>query len=154
LRKQIIQTGFVIGLVCVAVAFFVFFQACGKKGDPIPPRLVLPPAVNDLKVSMVNGSINLLWTMPDEKTDISRIRILRSDLEIAGDECPGCPRMYASIDEPSTRDSKIIREGARSARYVDDGVKAGRLYTYKVILCDSYGNCSRDSNTAELKVKE
>jgi hypothetical protein len=154
LIKSKIHIRIVIGLVCAAVVFFVSFQACGKKGDPVPPRLVPPPAMSDLKASMMNGSINLAWTMPDDSADISRVRILRSDLEIAGDDCPGCPRIYAPVGEMSPRDPKIVREGGRGARYVDAGVKPGRLYTYKVVFCDSYGNCGRDSNTAELKVKE
>lgn len=154
MKKNKIHPGFVIGLVGAAFFLVVLFQACGKKGDPVPPRLILPPAVTDLKASWVNGSLNLVWTMPDEKTDISRVRILRSDLEIAGDECPGCPRMYAPVEDLSPRDSKIIRESDRVVRYVDNGVKASWLYTYKVVFCDSYGNCGRDSNAAEIKVKE
>lgn len=130
------------------------FQACGKKGNPVPPRLVPPQAVTDLRVFPEKGFIRLSWTLPDGRTDIARIKILRSDLEIAGDDCPGCPRLYATVEELSPRDSRIAPEGERGLRYLDEGLKPGRLYTYKVVLCDAFGYCSRDSNAAETKMKE
>lgn len=141
-------------LICAAGLLILSFLACGKKGDPIPPRLVPPPAVTDLKVWTEKGFTYLVWRMPDGKMDIDRIRILRSDLEIAGDDCPGCPRTYVQVEDLFFRDSKIIRVDPERVRYVDEGAKAGHLYTYKVVLCDSYGNCGRDSNTAEIKLKD
>jgi hypothetical protein len=141
-----------LAVACIFIAGFL--QACGKKGDPLTPRLVSPPAVTDLKASQIQGTVHLLWTMPDEKTDIVRIKLVRSVLETAGDECPGCPRKYEPLDDVNPRDSKIVREGGQRTGYVDAGVQAGRLYTYKIVLCGSSGNCGGESNAADIKIKE
>lgn len=143
-------------VLCVSLAFFLglSLEGCGRKGDPIPPGMVPLPAVEDLKISAgAGGGIQLSWTMPKEETDISRIRILRSDLEIAGEECPGCPRQYGILAELSLRNARLQRAGAQGVRYIDDDVKRGWLYTYKIVLCDFFGSCGRDSRPVELKVK-
>lgn len=142
--------------MCSLLAFLLglSLEGCGRKGDPIPPGMVPLPAVEDLKISRAaSGGIQLSWTLPAEHADISRIRILRSDLEIAGDECPGCPRQYAVLAELSLRDARLQRVGARGARYIDDDVKRGWLYTYKIVLCDFFGSCGKDSRPVDLKVR-
>ncbi len=143
-----------LAVVLAVVVFSVSFPGCGKKGDPIPPGLVPPPVVSDLKAVSVDRGVLLTWTMPDQNADVDKIRIFRSDLEIAGEECPGCPRQYNVIAELPPRFPGLVKEGERAARWLDDRTKPGWLYTYKIVFCDSYGNCGGESNLAEVKVRE
>lgn len=140
--------------IAAALLILLFIQACGKKGDPVPPRLVPPPQVSDLRAFSGKGLVHLSWALPDEKADVVRVKILRNDPEMTGETCPGCPVMYETIADTSTRDERIQREGGARMTYVDEKVKAGRLYRYRIVFCDSYGNCGGESNTAEIKVQE
>ena len=147
-----------VGRVWVVIAVVLFLSValpgCGKKGDPVPPRVVLPAAVVDLKAALNPEGIVLNWSMPAGIAAIEKIRILRSELEIAGDECPGCPRRFAVLADLLAGDKRVEREKDGRPRFIDFAVKPGWLYTYKVFLCDVYGNCSTDSNQAEAKVKD
>ncbi len=42
---------------------------CGNPGLPLPPSLMLPQPVNDLRVSRTGDTVTLLWTMPSRSTD-------------------------------------------------------------------------------------
>jgi len=153
LRKENWHVLLAICLTGACICLTGIFQACGVKGDPLTPRLPAP-AVTDLKVSRVQGAVQLQWTVPDERTDVARIKVFRSALETGGEDCPGCPRTYELIDEAGPRDSKVVRDGGRGMTYVDAGIRVGRLYTYKIVLCNAAGNCSGDSNTADIRIKE
>jgi len=127
---------------------------CGVKGNPVPQKIVSPALVTDLKAAPAKGSVVLSWTMPEVQADFAAIRISRSELEILGEECPGCPRQYVLIADLYSRDSRILKGSGAGVRYIDSTVKPGRLYTYKLVICDSYRNCSGESNQTELKIKE
>ncbi len=144
----------IVAVLFLAVFSLALLGGCGKKGDPVPPRYTLPPAVTDLKASYSDGSITLTWTMPPKAEYISKVRISRSELEVVGEQCPGCPRQFLLIAGFAGGDPRIFLEKEKGYRFVDTAVKTGRLYTYKVILCDSHDLCSGDSNTAEAKMKE
>jgi hypothetical protein len=139
-------------------AFFIaglslwFLWGCGVKGNPVPSGVVLPPAVKDLRVHRAPEGAELAWTMPAAGTEASRAMIYRSDLLIAEENCPGCPREYVLIAEPGSRD--LIKEkGSKNAVYTDSRVREGVLYTYKIKLCDLSGYCGPESNQAEIKVR-
>ena len=139
-------------ILCAVIFLFLLAAGCGEKGDPIPPRLILPPPVADLAAIPVPGGIRLSWTMPGPEFGIGKIRILRSELLVAGESCPGCPREFILIAEPSPGDLQKVRGSTRSY-YLDDRVKGGMLYTYKVVLCDTSGYCGPESNMAEWKYR-
>ncbi len=62
----------------------VLLPACGRKGSPLPPLLVVPAAVGNLRAEPGVNSIILSWTRPDRNVDGSRLtdlqgfRILRA----------------------------------------------------------------------------
>ena len=129
----------------------VFCLGCGKKADPRCPHISYPAAVSDLSVSSDEHGVTLRWSIPGKDADIDHIRILRSELDIDGGDCSGCPRDYSLIAKPSPGDPRLIREGKRKITYLDTGVKSGNLYSYKVLICNSSGVCSAGSNIAEIK---
>ncbi|MDO9529513.1 MAG: hypothetical protein Q7J27_10195 [Syntrophales bacterium] len=137
----------------IAVIFFltVFYLGCGKKGNPVPPEIKIPKAVNDLSVKIAEGEIVLAWSVPESNTDVAEFKIYRSALEVEGDSCVGCPREYLLIAELSSGDPKLLKEAKGKINYLDSKVKAGWLYSYKIEICNSDGYCSGDSNIAEIK---
>lgn len=143
---------------CIKIAFFTFFLAgfwlfsgCGVKGNPVPAGLVLPPAVKDLSIHRTPQGVELEWTIPAGGAKAVKAKIYRSELSIAEEDCPGCPRKYLLIAEPELRG--LMKDGgSRRAAYADGRTREGVLYTYKINLCDSSGHCGPESNKAEIKV--
>ena len=148
IKKNKLQTVFLI-----TVVFFltVFCLGCGKKGNPVPPEIITPASVSDLSVKVAKGGIALGWSVAGNNVDVAEFKIYRSELEIEGDTCPGCPRKYFLIADLSYGDPNLIMEGGSAVAYLDSNVKAGCLYSYKIEICNSSGYCSGDSNVAEIK---
>jgi hypothetical protein len=121
---------------------------CGKKGDPIPPRLILPPAIADLTADSVAEGILLGWSAPGPDGRIDHFRILRSDTA-ADQACPGCPQDYRTFATLKVADQTLHRAGEKGFRYVDAAVAAGRFYSYRVSACDSQGHCGETSAPAQ-----
>lgn len=121
---------------------------CGKKGDPIPPRLILPSPIADLTADSVAEGILLAWSMPGDIGRIDHFRIIRG--ETAADQaCPGCPQEYRPLASPKVADQRLQRTGERMFRYVDAEVTTGRFYSYRVSACDSQGHCGEWSAPAQ-----
>ena len=138
-------------LIVVIFSLMVACLSCGKKSNPVPLEIKIPEAVADLSVKIAEGKIVLAWSVPETNTDVAEFKIYRSALEIEGDSCVGCPRKYFLIAELSSGDPKLIKEEKGKMSYIDSNVQIGRLYAYKIEVCDSDGYCSGDSNIAEIK---
>ena len=135
-------------ILCGVLFGVLLYAGCGMKTDPIPPRLVLPPAIADLTADSVAEGILLGWSAPGPIGRIDHFRILRG--ETAADQaCPGCPQEYRPLATPKVADPTLRREGERVFRYVDAAVTAGRFYSYRVSACDSQGHCGGPSAPAQ-----
>jgi len=139
-------------LLCSGLVLGGVLYGCGKKGDPRPSGVAPPKAISDLKASLVDYGVVLRWTIPDAKDGIQRYRIERSELRAKGTTCPDCPLEYAVVADIASNDPKLAKEGANVVIYLDSGIKAGYLYTYRVIICDLSGICSQASNIGEVVV--
>ena len=100
-------------ILCGILGGFLFVAlvvaGCGKKTNPIPPRLILPPAIADLSADSVAEGILLRWSVPGPKGRIDHFRILRS--EAAADQaCPGCPQDYRPLAMLKVADQTLRRE--------------------------------------------
>jgi hypothetical protein len=139
-------------ILCGVLGGFLFgvliCAGCGKKMNPIPPRLILPPAIADLSADSIEEGILLGWSAPGPDGRIDHFRILRS--EAAADQaCPGCPQDYRPFATLKVADQTLRREGGKGFRYVDAAVAAGRFYSYRVSACDSQGHCGEPSAPAQ-----
>jgi hypothetical protein len=134
----------VLGLFLLGV---LFCAGCGKKGDPIPPKLILPPTIAEFAADSVAEGIVLVWSVPGTIERIDHFRILRS--EAAADQvCPGCPQDYKPFVTLKIADPILRHEGEKGFRYTDASVKPGRYYSYRVAVCDSHGLCGEPSSPA------
>jgi predicted small lipoprotein YifL len=136
------------GTLAILMLAALIAAGCGKKGDPVPSRLILPPAMADLTAESTGEGIVLAWSAPGSTGGIDHFRIFRS--EAAADQaCPGCPQDYRPLASPKLTDQALQRAGERSFRYVDAAVSAGRFYAYRVSACDAKGNCGEPTHPAQ-----
>ena len=139
------------GLLPLAGVVFLL-AGCGLKGNPIPSGLVLPPAVKNLEVNVMPDGNRLTCTIPEGQQEIASVRILRSVLDMDGGSCPGCPVEYTVIAELPVP-GRAMETGAVRLEYVDRQVKPGRIYTYRIALCDASGFCGAESQRVEARDK-
>jgi hypothetical protein len=123
---------------------------CGLKSNPAPPGVVVPQTVSDLKVQRTELGISLSWIQPAEAGDVTAFKIGRSELDAAGDGCPGCPRDYVLIADLPPGAGELTREGRGKFGYNDFTVRTGRLYSYRISVCYGSGMCSEAVDSPEL----
>ncbi|NPU84033.1 MAG: hypothetical protein HPY65_06050 [Syntrophaceae bacterium] len=136
----------VLSLLIVAVG-----TGCGKKGDPLPPDVVLPAAAHDLRIGKDAESIRVSWLLPERERDIRRIVIQRSEFQTVLDRCPDCPQDFRILADLPPGDPRFDRTEGRGMAYLDRDIRSGRLYMYRIIVCNGGGACSDPSMTVELK---
>jgi hypothetical protein len=141
-----------ITVLCSVMVLGGVLYGCGKKGDPRPSGVLPPNAISDLKASLADYGVVLRWTIPEAKGGIQKYKVERSELLAKGAACPECPRDYALVADLASNDPKLAKEGTNIAIYLDSGIKAGYLYTYRIVTCDLSGLCSQASNIAEAVV--
>ena len=126
------------------------FQGCGKKGDPIPEKILLPKAISNLEAKHGQGGIILRWSV-EEHGVLAGFRITRREVGTVSDSCPDCPGEYTLIADLSLFDPKLTREGKDAFSYLDATVEPGRIYSYRVVVCNASGGCSEASNIVGIK---
>ncbi|MDI6777466.1 MAG: hypothetical protein QMD03_09605 [Syntrophales bacterium] len=126
------------------------FQGCGKKGDPIPDKVLLPKAISDLEAQRSEEGIVLRWSVEGYGT-LAGFKITRSEVGEVSRSCPGCPQEYILLADLSLPDQKLTKEGNGTFSYIDSAIEPGRLYAYRVIVCNTSGGCSEASNIAQVK---
>ena len=78
-----------VGCGLAALCFLCSSSACGKVGDPKPPFIRIPEAVEDLNASQTGPDIVLTWTNPARNidgsaaTNLARVQIRRGDNALA-----------------------------------------------------------------------
>ncbi len=135
----------------VLTVFLTALYGCGLKRDPVPPGVVLPQAVLKPAAQLTELGISLTWTAPADAVDLTGFRIWRSEIEVAGADCPGCPRDYTLLTDLPPGARQLSREGGGKYRYNDYAVRPGRLYTYRIAACYGSGMCSEAADTADIK---
>lgn len=79
-------------LLCITFSFV----ACGKRGTPEPPSLVVPAKIDDFRVDVIPGKRQLAWTVPTLNADNSRpvdlksFKVLLKKLPLDQDSCRYC----------------------------------------------------------------
>ena len=137
-----------LAVLLLGGAILWWIQGCGKKADPVPLKMVVPPAVSDLRAERSGQGIELRWS-----TVISegRFKILRSEQFPDEDLCEDCPRNYVVIQELNTGDSGLKYEGAGNQYlWTDTEVKVDNSYFYRIVVCNALGYCSEPSGSVAL----
>ena len=122
-------------------------SACGKKGPPVPPGYVEPAASSDLRYEIKGTSVVLRWTVtrPSAEGGVQRAasaKIYRSKETAADAACTDCPLMFSLVEAiPCESDEMTYTET----------LEPGRRYAFKVVLVDSSGRESADSNVVRFE---
>lgn len=129
----------------------MFFSGCGKKGLPVPPRHVQPPAINDLTASIDNDTLKLTWTIPGKKEMIeglSGFTVYRSKIPVSESDCKDCPLVFNRIFDMPV-ETKKIQDMEHDKITYHETLEKGYKYVYKVISYTKWVK-SDDSNHAEI----
>jgi hypothetical protein len=129
------------------LAGIMVFVGCGKKDDPIPPRVKLP-IVSDLAVASLPEGIVLSWSLGVQTDGIEGFKILRSVTSRGDEACPGCPQDYRPFTEVKLSDGRLRREATAGFRYIDPDVRGGSYYSYRLAVCNNTRYCGEASNEA------
>lgn len=122
---------------------------CGKKDDPMPPRITLP-IISDLSVRALREGIVLGWSLVGPSDGIGGFKILRSETSEGSRACPGCPQNYRPNETVAIADDRLKHEGEMGFRYVDTDVRNGAFYSYRIAVCNRAGNCGEASNESGM----
>lgn len=136
-----------VRIILFFCCFLPLFAGCGKKTSPVPPHVVIPVPIIDLKQNLDDSSSTLSWTYPKrsesgESIDSIRYFQLWKSEVVEADYCPECPVQYGVSIK---LDAAGVKSGSK-LRYIDNDLKVGHRYTYKVISHSGWNIVSGDSN--------
>ncbi len=138
-----------IGAVIFSLTLIFFFASCGKKGSPMPPRELPPPAVGDLAMELSDDFLTLTWTVPKGKKRVvsgfAGFLVYRSKKAISEKECKGCPILFARV-----ADIPIEGEAPGDSMTFSETLEEGFRYIYKVTIYTKAGLLSNNSNLVEF----
>ena len=132
-------------ILMVCVLFSI--SGCGKKGDPVFKTAVHPEAVSDLSATGDTEGIVLSWTF--SKGGRASFRILRNEIEVGGEECPSCPRVWELVEETKAGEGSLVSLEDGRYSYRDGSVRSGYSYAYRVVACYPRNLCGEGSNIAQ-----
>jgi predicted small lipoprotein YifL len=142
-------------LIWVAAVILVSgfsLTACGKKGPPIPPKVIIPPPASNILLTRDKEQIALSWSIPDSlKVDEYHpwsAVIYRASRSLQETPCENCPLMFAKVAELPILQSDLEN---RKMTY-EDGAKAGYRYWYKIVLVSDDGFSTEDSEAVSVEV--
>ncbi|OEU45099.1 MAG: hypothetical protein BBJ60_01220 [Desulfobacterales bacterium S7086C20] len=141
------------GVVLMLLAFLLFHGGCGRKGPPVPPETVIPPAIKDLKAEVIGEKVWLNWSVPTKDGSvfdgIEGFKVFRHEAGDSTETCSGCPIPFSGLAEIKLDSSEPARiEGNVVTFY--DRVKPGYKYAYKVKVYHKSGGVSNDSNIVKV----
>ena len=134
-----------VGLLVLLSVLALTPAACGKKGQPRPPKAAGLPVVKDLRAVVDGGKVRLTWTLPAGSEGVAGFIIERSRPE--KDICPGCPRDFEEVRRiPAER-------GAASFEDVDEGLPGKGRFFYRVTPCDAEDRRGAESNEVAATIE-
>lgn len=126
-------------LLMAAALVLAALGGCGKKGPPVAPKSPPLPQVTELKGHLEGDTVFLSWRPAASDARIKGYVVLRAQADAAKPPCPGCPRVFQKVGEPSV-------DGDTEAVEFSEPVPHGFIYTYKVLPVGSSGDQGPESN--------
>lgn len=129
----------------VAILYPALAAGCGIKAAPVPRETVVPAAVDDLKVEVVQEGIRLEWTFPARSLDGSPLAAVGGFKVVR--KGPDGERVRREEWFPvSERKAKV---GARMI-WTDMHPSGEGIYTFWILPFDAYGSSAPQGKGAEL----
>ena len=105
-----------------------------------------------MKAVISEDAIILKWDFYDKDATISYINIERSEVGSTGNECKDCPRTFERFGQVPIKGIKRENKEPHTLSFTDKKVAKGKIYNYRLMLCDDYGVCL-EGNAAEINFK-
>lgn len=135
-------------ILWLLVVGFCLFMACGRKGPPIPPRYVAPPAVSDLQYQISGETVTLTWTISETGMKptyaVSGSNVYRLKTPLDSDVCPECPLVFTFVKKYP------LKSGTAQHR---ETLERGFRYTYKIVIIDEANKEGPDSNLVQFAIE-
>lgn len=138
----------------VYLVLLVVISGCGLKGNPKPMQSITDykMIVKDMQAITSDEAVILKWNFQDIDGKVDYINIEKSEVGTAGNECKDCPRTFQKISQMQIKGVILDAKVFSGMSYTDKQVVKGRIYNYRLILCDNAGIC-RETAVAEINYK-
>ncbi len=129
-----------------------FFTGCGKRGEPVPPSLVVPAAITDLRLEVKPGKRNLVWTVPNENADNSKpadlvaFKLRLKKIPVSLDSCRFCDEGFIDYKTISMIKPELGFVRGDSFYLPLPDIDDGLIYVFLVNSLNSRGWVSGPSN--------
>ncbi len=126
--------------------------ACGKRGVPLPPSLVVPEKINDLRLQVLPGERYLVWSMPrtnadDTKpVDLVSFKVRLKKVAKNLDSCRYCDEGFFDYLTINVVKPDIGQQRGSSFYLPLPGIEENYIYVFSIISLNSRGWSSEDSN--------
>ena len=131
-------------ILIISIAFLLLFAGCGKKGPPVPMRILLPGGIKDLTGEVKDGALFLSFSIPAtdragrQVTDLGGFSMFKN--------CSTCvggfePWKEIRLDE---KQGYTIVNG--KVYIYDDDLNPGNRYAYRVHPMTKLGTIGEGSN--------
>jgi len=130
----------------------ILFMGCGLKGNPVSLSGVSDhrQIVQNMKAVSSGDAVILKWDFYNKNTKINYIAIERSEFGSAGNECKNCPRTFERTGLVQIKGIRPENKELNTLSFTDKKVVQGKIYNYRLMLCDDSGICLEGSTT-EIK---
>ena len=134
--------------IIFSLVLAVLLIGCGLKTNPVPyaSSVSQKQVEQKLTVTATEKEVVLQWQLQNPDGTTRYMNIEKSTLGSAGNICKDCPRTFERIGQLP------VKVENNQYRFIDSLVEKGRIYSYRLKLCDEYGACS-ESQTVETEFK-
>lgn len=123
-------------LLCLVLAI----AGCGKKGPLVYPEMLVPGVSSNIMVNQFGSSLKISFVLPSKDlagrklTALSGVSVFKRD--VPASHGPGCSSCTADFTLFRKINLDLLQSGTQrygnSLVLLDEGVTAGRIYTYRV----------------------
>lgn len=127
----------------------ILFTGCGLKGNPISLSALSDhqQIVQNMKAVSSSDAVILKWDFYEKDTKINYIAIERSEVGSAGNECKDCPRTFERLGIVPVKGIRPENKESKTLSFTDKKVVQGKIYNYRLMLCDDSGICLNGATT-------
>ena len=138
--------------IFVCLLTLILFTGCGLKGNPVSLSAVSDhrQIVQNMKAVSSGDAVILKWDFYDKYVKVSYIAIEKSEVGSAGNECKNCPRTFEHVGLVPIKGMRPENKESNTLSFTDKKVVQGKIYNYRLKLCDDSGICFEGSTT-EIK---
>ena len=134
----------------IILTIVTILPGCGRKGPPIPPHQIVPPAVTDLGVNMDGDVLRLMWSIPQSGAkpapEVAGFTVYRSKTMLT-DACQKCPDRFRQIADIVVGS----KESRKKPLVYTEAIESGYEYRYKVTAYTRKRLMGKESNVVSIQ---